>query len=367
MLTSGDMSVLPRALLVSSLALALGCAGDDPGPGGGGGFDDPADDRVAGRYEVTSTYDLSQSEVVPALLGDALAPLTGLSEDPAGTLIEVLESTDAPIVTDLLDAIPDSLLGLFKDAVNDYLLQQLYEGVPVSEQIVGWTDDLANMLTHFDVITHLSLGTVDAAGNLNARHRIAALAFQLHGAVQLVDTPDLVDELTAARDVSCNVALESDAAGRIDIGDHAFHLPLGDFAVTGFNLGLQQTLGVPDLSAALGQIVDCDGLAAEVASKCLGPVCIGHQAEIRTFCEAGLDAVAAQVEARLASIDFTELHLAAGEADLLDAGKEDGALDGFVDRLEAGTWTTDVNVDGRVLPVPATFVGHRLGATGSPE
>lgn len=356
--------MLHRSPLVAAalpLALVLGCAGD----GGGGMQDGPAggdegSDPVAGRYEVTSTFDLSQSEVIPGLIGDALGPLTSFREDPAGSLLALLESTDAPVVTDLLDAVPDSLRDKLLDAVNDYVFDQLYDGVPVADEIATWTDDLANMLTHFDVMTELGLGTVDEAGNLSASHTLAAISFQLRGETRLVDTPALLDQLTVARNVSCNVAL---GESRIDIGDHAFHLPLGNFAVVAFNQGLEKTLGVGSTREALGLLIDCGGLAADVASKCVGPVCIGHESEIEAFCDAGLDALAAEVEARIASIDFAELHLAAGAGQVADAAAEDG----LVDRIE-GEWQTELNVDGKAVPVPAAFVATRAAAdTGSPE
>lgn len=358
--------MLARSRLVAlalPFALSLGCGdgggdGMQDGPGAGDGAD-----PVAGRYEVTSSFDLSQSEAIPALIGDALAPLSDFRDDPAGSLIAVLESTDAPVLTDLLDAVPDSLRGLLVDAVNDYVFDQLYEGVPVADELATWTDDLATMLTRFDVVTELGVGTLDAAGNASASHTLAAISFQLRGATRLVDTPALLDQLTSARNVSCNVEL-GDGGGRIDIGAHAFHLPLGNFAVVAFNQGLEETLGVANTRAALGLLVDCGALAADVAGKCLGPVCIGHEAELEAFCDAGLDALAAEVEARIASIDFAELRLSAGAAEVADAA----AGDGLIDRMDQGQWQTELDVDGRAVPVPASFVATRAASsTDAPE
>jgi hypothetical protein len=351
-----------RALFPFLLAaLAFGCTdGGEDEPEGG---QEP--DPVAGTYEVTSTYDVSSSEVLPELVGNAIGPLTGLSEDPAGTLIAILQASGSQTVDDLLDAIPSQLMDAFKNAVNDFIFDQIAAG-GTGADIIQWTDDIAGMLTAFDVVTRLEVGRRNDSGVAGANHTLAAVAFNLRGERQLVDTPELINTLTVARDVECSISGPGDG-DRISIGEHAFHLPLGDFAVIGFNQALEASFGAPNLQAALGQIIDCQALAAQVADICVFSLCVGHEAEIAGFCNEGLATLAAEVEERIASIDFAELRLAAGDAALLDAGKEDGIADGLIDVMDGGSWQTDVEIDGLVLPVPASFRAIRLGAGGAAE
>ena len=353
------MASLPR-LLALPLALAVGCTGgEEGGPDGIG-----EDGMAAATYELTTTVDATGA--LPPAASEAIAMLDGLAEDPAGTLIGLLEAADVPIVDQALGAIPSSLRGSVEGWINDFIFDQVYMGAPVTEEIARWADDLSGILTHFEITSRMEMSNVDAAGGASASHTLAGVAFDFRGSRQLVDTPALVDQLTMARDVSCQ--LDGDGGGAaLTIGDHAFHMPLGDFAVIGFNAGLQQLAGFSDLRDALGSLIDCAALASSVASRCVGPVCVGHEAEIEQLCVAGLDLVAQEVERRIASIDYAELRLASGQAALVSADKQDAGGAARFDRIDDGTWEARVDVDGADVPVGATFVGRRLGADGVPE
>jgi hypothetical protein len=332
-------------LLACALLLPAACTGGDDG--GSGGV--PAE-AVVGQYELTSTYNAAGA--LPDIATDTLGILEGLADDPAGTLIDLAEQAGAPI-----DWVPDALRDQFADWVNDYIASRVFQGAPVTEEFARWSSDIAGMLHHFDIISTMDLATLDDATSAN--HVLAAVAFDFRGARRLVDTPDIVDQLTIARDVTCSLETAGEGEARLDVGDHAFHMPLGDFAVIGFNTGLEQVLGIADLHAALGLLIDCPGLADQVSSRCLGPICVGHRDEIESFCQMGIDLVVEEVESRIASVEFAELHLASGVAALLDAGKEDGVLDGTFDSIDRGVWQALVNIDGVELPVEATFVGAR--------
>ena len=319
----------------------------------GGGGEDTAEvppEAVVGQYQVTSTYNAAGA--LPDVATDTLAILDGLADDPAGTLIDLAEEAGAPI-----DWVPDAVRDQFADWVNEYIASRVFQGAPVTEEIARWTQDIAGMLHHFDIVSTMDMATLEGVTTVN--HTLAAVAFDFRGTYRLVDTPDIVDQLTIARDVSCDLADTGDGQARIDIGDHAFHMPLGDFAVDGFNLGLQEVLGIADLTAALELLIDCPGLADQVSSRCLGPFCVGHRDEIESFCRMGIDLVVDKVESRIASIEFAELHLASGEAAMLDAAKGDSVLDGTFDQIDSGVWQALVNIDGHELPVEATFVGAR--------
>jgi hypothetical protein len=336
---------LPARLLAGLvLLLSSACTGS--------GDDEPEvpPEAVVGQYEVTSSYNAAGA--LPDIASESLGILAGLADDPAGTFIDLAAAAGAPI-----DWVPDALRDQFADWVNDYIAARLFQGVPVTEEIARWTQDITGMLHHFDVISQIDLAT--SQGSTSANHVLAAVAFDFRGSHRLVDTPDIVDQLTIARDVSCSIAETGAGEARIDIGDHAFHMPLGDFAVVGFNMGLEQVLGIADLHAALELLIDCPGLAGEVSSKCLGPICVGHRDEIESFCQMGIDLAVDEIEGRIASIEFAELHLKSGEAAMLDAAKGDSAVDGTFDRIDRGVWQAWVNVDGAELPVDATFVGTR--------
>lgn len=337
-----SQTYLPAALIVFLSTACTGGSDDEP-------MEVP-EEAVVGQYEVTSTYNAAGA--LPDVATDTLGILSGLADDPAGTFIDLAEQAGAPI-----DWVPDALRDQFADWMNEYIAARVFQGAPVSEEIARWTQDIAGMLHHFDIISQMDLATVD--GSTAANHVLAAVAFDFRGTRRVVDTPDIVEQLTIARDVSCSIEEAGAGEAHLDVGDHAFHMPLGDFAVVGFNMGLEQVLGIADLRAALELFIDCPGLADDVSSRCIGPVCVGHRDEIEGFCRMGIDLVVNEVERRIASIDFAELHLASGEAAMLDAGKDDSALDGTFDQIDRGVWQAVVNIDGTELPVDATFVGAR--------
>ncbi len=349
-----------RALVVAPLLFALACS--DPGAGDGAfdnsdGSGEVASDPVVGTYELTTTYDLTQSEILPDLAGDVLGSLTGLQEDPAGTIVDLLQAANVPVVSTVLGLLPGILRDQVTNWINEYVFDHLYEGVPVTQEIAGWVDDIATGLTQFQVISQLELGTIDEAGNTIGRHRLSALRFQMHGASQTVDTPELIDQLTMAEDVSVNISFIGEQ-GTMDVGDHGFNLPIGDFAVVALNAALQSQLGVANLSEALGQVIDCQGLAHSVADKCVAFVCVGHETELTGLCEAGLSQVAHVVEDRLSSIGMASIHLAAGSAQVA-ASKSDDASVAKVSQFSAGQWQAGASLNGVELPIGATFVGAR--------
>jgi hypothetical protein len=343
--------IAPRLGALPALLL-LACTGGDPDEAG-----DLGGDVAAGRYELTTNIDATGA--LPDGASEAIGLLEGLSDNPAGTIIALLEAADIPLASDLLNSVPAVLRGQVEKWINDFLFNQLFEGVPVTEQIADWTANLSILLTDFDLISKMDLSAPDGTGTSFADHQMAAVAFTWGDERLLVDTPDIVDTLTMATDVSCT--LEANASGgAIDIDEHAFHMPLGDFAVVGFTMGLEQLVGFPNLGAALGAMIDCEGLADSVSSRCVINVCVGHRDELLAVCQAGLELVADTIEARIASIDFAELALAEGRATLTAGDKQDAAGRALFDGMKSGTWQAAVNVDGVAVPVAATFTGRRL-------
>jgi hypothetical protein len=379
------MSARLRSALLTALVLGLaaGCEGEpNPSPGEDGVEDDGAEDDgdgtgdtsddgeaddgeaadpIAGRYQIDTTYDLSGAPLVPGLIGDSLLALTRLKDDPAGTLLDLADQANLPVLDQLLAVLPDVLLDQLAGFINDFLFDRLVAEIPAAEAFTTLVADLSGLLTNFDVMSQLELSERDPSGAVTGIHMLTGVRFAWRGQDVLVDTPELLDQITVARDVAGSVSLGG-PDGVLELGDHAFHLPLGDFAVIGANLALSQVLGVADLRALLGALFNCPALAEAVANRCLGPICVGHREEIEAVCESGLDLVVAQLEERVSSIDFTEMRFSSGDAVLRDAAEPGGEQDGRIDLLEGGHWQSMVVVDGAAeVPIPSPFVGHRIG------
>ncbi len=358
-----------HASLALACLLAIACDasnGDPTAPGGA------ASEELSGRYELSTHVDLTGAGILPDLANHTFSALSQLAETPAHAILSLLEAAQVPIVSTVLALIPDVLLGYFEGWIDAYVFARLYEGVPVAEQLVGLVDDLASLVTRFEIVTELELGTPGDTGDAAAGHRLVGVAFTLGGQRWLTPVPPALADVVSAPDLTCNAVhiFESSPAvenGRLDVGDHDFGLPLGTLALATLDQALAERFGVPDLRGALGLLVDCSALAQTVASSCLNLICVGHQAELLELCDASLDLVAAQVEERVRALDFRALHFARGEARMWDAASEGGALDGRIDRLDRGTWDLGLNVGAGEHPVSATFVGHRTGDVGHAE
>ncbi len=366
----------------SALALTLGAclstctvfACQSAEDGGGeveGGGKGPAAEPLYGSYELSTFFDLTDAAILPDIANDTLSALSGLKESPSRTIIDLLKASNAPVVSNVLGIIPQQLLGPFEGFIDDYLFSRLFEGVPATETVASLIDDIASLVTHFEVITVLDMPEPDEFGNSVATHQLTGLGFTLLGNRFVVDSPEFLSELTGASEVSCNIAHLYESSplietGRVDIGDHGFGLPIGHYVLAAVDKVLQEQLGVEDLRGALGLIVDCRGLAQAVAGRCIGPLCIGHETEIFQLCDAGLGIIVAQVEERVLALDFQAIHLAGGDAKMWDAAVDGDPLDGLIDRIDQGQWIAGIDVGSGEKSVSASFVGRRIGDSQAP-
>lgn len=365
-----DESMLIKTpFLVAPLALLLACSSDPSGgpdgmgPNGGGGGNGDGDEittrtQLSGTYEVTSTYNLATNAELPPIVSNVVVPLSNLADNPTGTIIDLVKATNTPAAT-ALNAIPGPLLSIFESTMNNLIEDKLYENVPVLEQITSYTDLVAGMLVEFEVVTQLEVGTVDEAGNAEATHTLVGLAFDKDGSNTFVNTPELLDTLTIARDVSVHAEF-SGITSSIDIGDHGMHLPLGEFAVYGLNSAIAATTDFEDLGDALGGIVNCESIAGQIGDLCISFVCVANESQLQSICETGLDLVAQQVENRIKDIDVAELRMSAGQADLRASAKTDSTQGNEVSAFRSGAWDTVFHFGSYELSTPSSFEAERI-------
>jgi hypothetical protein len=360
--------LIKNPLLIAPLALMLACASDatvGPGdsgpngePGGGGGDDVTTSTQLSGTYEVTSSYNLAENSELPAIVSDVVVPLSNLAENPTGTIIDLVKSTNTPAAT-ALNAIPGPLLSIFESTMNNLIEDKLYENVPVLEQITSYTDLVAGMLVHFEVVTQLEVGAADEAGNAEATHTLLGLTFDNNGTENFVNTPELLDTLTVAKNISVHAEF-SGVTSSIDIGDHGMHLPLGEFAVYGLNTAIAATSDFDDLGDALGGLVNCESIAAQIGDLCLSFVCVANESQLQSICETGLNLVAQQVENRIKDIDVAELQMSSGQADLRATSKTDSTQGNEVSAFKAGSWTSIFHFGNYELSTNASFEAKRV-------
>ncbi len=331
---------LSIACCIAPLLFAAACASEVQGSDSGG--PPPEANAVIGSFEVTSNYNLAQSADVPSVIANALGPLSGLSENPAEALIELLKNANSD-VANVIDSLPSGVKQVVIDELNSFLA-----GQPEVTEVIGYVDMVATMLTNFQVITTLEVGRVDEAGNSKAIHSLKAVSFPIDGQTQIIATPDVLNLLSTARDVSVNVDL---ANARILFGDHQFHLPLGNLAVTAYHSVLESQLGTADLGDYLVSKVNCEGLAAQVGDVCYDSICVLNEEQIAGFCVDALEKVAEEVDAKVAELEFADLHMTGGEASY--------AMDGAAVGTMQGNWDTEFGVNSQGFTVPSSFTATR--------
>jgi hypothetical protein len=354
-----NRSLLLAALL--GLISAVGC--DDGGPDPV--LPPPANLTVDGSYAIVSTFDLTIGAVLPEPVASYTATLVDLRRDPASTLFVVLDQAGVPLAHDLVDALPDVVAGQVKGWMNAFFAADTYGGSSVGAQLDALADVIETVVARPDIASRLTLPALDAAGITRATHTLEELRYRLYGgalaiAVPLREPPAFAATLLV-RETTLDAratAPRNDEDARLYTHDHTFGIPYGPFALDAIEQAARQRYAT-DLRGLLGLLVDCNGMAASVASRCVLGACVGHQDGLRALCDRGVDLIQDQLRGRIAALAFDALRLQSGEAALWDAPAADGARDNRIDSVSAGKWAAQIDFGMGPHDVHATFAGAR--------
>jgi hypothetical protein len=311
---------LPFSLLVGCSTVSTNDPSDDDDVGG-----------ASGRYAITTHYDLSRADGMSAEASASLRALTNLSEDPAGTIVTLVEQAGGGQFLDDLPFLRDAIL----DGVNRFIADRKFLDQPVARKLVDMADQFATILTDFDVESELELD--------GSAHTLTALAFDYDGERERIESPVAANLMTAG-DVEIDVSGDD-----LAISDHTFDLPIGELAVAAIQAGVAAEFDGDDLAGALGRLIDCDRLAVEVSNICLstdfGPLCVGNEDNVRGLCEQGLALAADKVMEKVSEIGGASLSLNGGHAVM--AG----------DAIESGRWKAAFDLGGAEVSLDAEFDG----------
>lgn len=334
-----------RALRLAAPLLALSACGPaaDPSP--------PVNVErapLAGTFEVASRFEVPATVAAPGPLGDALRLVHGLAEDPGTALLDLAEDAGVPAVAELRLVLPDALEAELAGWMNDHLEAATVGGVSPHARLAELDALVRSVLLRFELRSTLAL-PADAPGV----HAPVALAFGSPAGPVTVDLEPTAS-VTAGVGVVGTVAWPDGRGGAAaaTLGDHAMGLPFGRHALLGLELLLVQRAGAPGVRAFLADAVGCEALAASVAARCLGPLCVGRAAELRAVCEGGLDAAAARLEARILDLDFRAIRFERGTAVAEGAALVPAR---GPDALRDGVWTASIDLGNGAEPAAATF------------
>jgi hypothetical protein len=337
------MKRLLALCLIAGCGVSVPGSSDDTGPIGTP--EDPVPART-GPYQIVNRVDFTVEAVLPAQAELVVSTLRALSTNPAHALVTIADEAGVPAVGVLYGLIPGVIKDKLEGWINDEIAKVKINGKPITEyagQIAALAD---TALTHFEVDSELTIHEQGATHRLTALDLSPALA-PIGKSLKLPIGGLAGDLLTQEPDAT--VA----AAGALTLGDQHFGLNYGEYAWQGIEAASRALFG-DDVRGALGHAINCPNLAHNVAAKCVLSVCVGHEAELTAICEGGLDAIVNLAHGRMAAMRLEALHLASGQATLVD---DDG--DGIGDRITGGTWQAELNLGLGLRHAPASFTGAR--------
>ncbi|HEU0030926.1 MAG TPA: hypothetical protein VFQ53_09840 [Kofleriaceae bacterium] len=338
------LAVLTSQLALTSL-VAVGCSS---------GLEDqsPTDDPVGtpenpvpsktGPYEVRNTVDFTVEAVLPPQIELVVATLREFSTNPAHALITIADQAGVPAVGTLYGLIPGIIKDRLEGWINDEIMKIQINGKPITEY-AGDIAELATIaLTQFAVDSSLDIHSDTAT------HRLTALDLHPAGIDLRVPIGGLAGDVLT-QEPTITVA----EGGTLFLGEQHFGLNYGEYAWQGVEAASQHLFG-GGVREVLGRAINCPAIAKTVSDKCVLSVCVGHETELRSICEGGLDGIVNFAHDRLAAMRLEALHLATGDARLVD---DDG--DGVGDRIVDGTWKAELNLGLGLRYAPASFEGAR--------
>ena len=346
-------------LLVLSAAAGCGENDADPGP-------PPADLEVAGTYEIVSTYDFTAAGLLPEPVATYAHAVAGLRTDPAGTLFLLLDQAGVPVASDLLAALPGPVADELKKWINEFIAGRQYGNASVNSELDALATALETVVARPDVVSRLQIDPADATGATTATHTLEELRYQLYGGTTEITVP-----IVASAAAGTPLVLQTTAVGRVtaplsaedahlQVGYYAFGVDYGGYALAALDQAVRARYGT-DLRGALGQLVDCAGMAASVSNRCVLGACVGHRDTLAAICDAGLDLVYQDVTDRIRELRFDALRLSSGQAQMWDAPAAGGAsADRRIDRLALGQWAASVDFGMGARDVHGTFAGTRV-------
>lgn len=307
---------------------------------------------LTGTFAVTSRFEVPATVAAPGPLGDALRLVHGLAVDPGAALLDLAEDAGVPALGELRMVLPDALESELTGWMNAYLETAIVDGVSPHARIAELDALVRSVLLEWELRSTLVLPE-DAPGT----HAPVALAFD--SPVGPVVVPlDVTAPVTAGVGVTAAVAWpdgpEGEAVARV--GDHAMGIPFGRYALQGLEAILLDRYGARGVGTVLSGAVDCPAMAASVASRCVGFLCVGREPELLDVCEAGVAEAATRIEGQILGLDFRAIHFERGTATAVGAARSPPQAP---TSLRDGVWTATIDLGNGAEAATATFSALR--------
>jgi hypothetical protein len=333
--------------IVATLALLVGCSsvpgeGEDGVNEDGGSPENPVPAKT-GPYKVMTSVDFTIEAVLPPQIELVVVFMRTFETNPARAIFDLAEAKGVPAVGVIRDVLPGILEDKLEGWINGEIAKLPKIAGKTIQEYAGQIADLAEIaLSEFAVESELAI-----AGE-TANHRIAALDLRPAGIDFRLPIGGLAGDI-----LTQTPTISTSEGGAIGFSQQHFGLNYGEYAWQGLEYLSTQTFG-QGIRDTIGKVVNCSALAKTISDKCVLNACVGHETELRSICNGGLDALVDFSHDRMASMRLEVFHLASGNARLVD----DDA-DGYGDRIVDGVWQAELNIGLGLRHAPATFEGVR--------
>jgi hypothetical protein len=332
------------ALVASALALAA-CAPDGASPSVNATAETAP---LTGTFAVTSRFEVPATVAAPGPLGDALRLVHGLAVDPGAALLDLAEDAGVPAVGELRMVLPDALESELTGWMNAYLETATVDGASPHARLAELDALVRSVLLEWELRSTLSLPE-GAPGT----HAPVSLAFDSPAGPVVVPL-DATAPVTAGVGVAAALSWPDgpEGAAVASVGDHAMGVPFGRYALQGLEAILLARYGAADVGTVLSGVVDCPAMAASVAARCVGFVCVGHAAQLRDACEGGVAEAGTRIRGQILALDFRAIHFERGAATAVGAARSPAQAP---TSLQDGVWTATIDLGNGAEAATATF------------
>lgn len=331
--------------IVASLALFTAACGTTPSDGDAnedGGTPESPVPYKSGPYQVQTSVDFTIEAILPPQIETAVQLLRLFSTNPARAIFDLAEMKGVPAVGVIRDVLPGLLEDKLEGWINDEIAKVRVAGKPITSY-AGQLAALAEIaLSEFAIESEL---TIDGTSTI---HTLTALDLRPTGIDFRLPIGGLAGDI-----LTQTPELELSEGGALGFSPQHFGLNYGEYAWQGMEYASTQLFG-DGIRATLGKAVNCAALAKTIADKCVLNACVGHETELRSICDGGLDALVDFSHDRVAAMRLEVFHFASGTARLVDDDS-----DGYGDRIVDGVWQAEMNLGLGLRKAPATFDGAR--------
>jgi hypothetical protein len=300
----------------------------------------------AGALSVSSQFQVPAPAAATGRLADTLGLVHSLVDNPGAAILQFADEAGVPEAATLRAVLPDALESKLADWMNSYLKTANVNGVVPYDRLVWLDDTVRSLLLNWELRSTLAL----PVGEAGTHTPISLVFLSPTGPIPL----DPTDQITPGVGIIATLSWPSgpSSAAAMSISDHTMGLPFGRYALQALNGILLAEYGAKNTEAYLSSSIDCPGMAASVAARCISIVCVGHTAELVAICQGGLSEGATQIENQIRSLDFKAIHFQNGTATAVGSTV---SLPNNASSLTDGVWAATIDFGDGPQPATATF------------